>query len=87
MDSRQCKADKANRAASDLGWAFMQTFDDLRSNLEVSHDLDDQLVMLAIAKASVGIAIEATAEIADMGKDECEVLEERIYEVIVDALS
>lgn len=86
MDARQDKANKANRAAAEIGRALMRTLDDIRSHLEVSCDLDGQLVMLAIAKASVGIAIDATAEIASMEDDECDELEVRLYEVICDAL-
>lgn len=86
MDASLDKAENANRAATEIGRVLMQTLDELRANLEVAYDLDGQLVMLAIAKASVGIAIGATAEIADMEDNECDELEVRLYEVIFDAL-
>jgi len=87
MNSRQEKADKANQAACAIGEALTQTVDDLRSTLITSYELDDQLITLAIAKASVSLAAEATSEIAGMETDECAELEERLYEVIFDAIS
>ena len=83
MDRRTEKAQNANRAASAIGEVMTQTITDLRPSLVATYDLDDQLVTLAIAKASVGVAADAASEAVGMASDECEELEERLHDVIL----
>jgi hypothetical protein len=44
-------------------------------------------VTLAIAKAAMGIAAGAASEAIGMGTDECDELEERLYDVVYDAIN
>ncbi len=87
MDQRIDKARKANRAASAIGQAMTKTLEELRPTMAAAYDLDDQLVTLAIAKASVGVAADAASEAVGMATDECNELEERLHDVISDAIS
>jgi hypothetical protein len=87
MDRRAEKAQKANQAANAIGQAMMKTLTDLRPSMAAAYDLDDQLVTLAIAKASVGVAADAASEAVGMATDECDELEERLHDVISDAIS
>jgi hypothetical protein len=87
MDKRTEKAHRANRAASAFGQAMIRTLTDLRPTMAAAYNLDDQLVTLAIAKASVGIAADAASEAVGMATDECDELEERLHDVISDAIS
>jgi hypothetical protein len=87
MDRRTEKAKKANRAASAIGEVMMKTLLDLRPSIADSYDLDDQLVRLAIAKASVGVAADAASEAVGMASGECDELEGRLHDVISEALS
>ena len=65
----------------------MKTITDLRPSMAADYELDDQLVTLAIAKASVGVAADAASEAVGMASDECNELEERLHDVITDAIS
>jgi regulator of sigma D len=87
MDRRTEKAEKANRAANAIGQAMTKTLADLRPTFAAEYDLDDQLVTLAIAKASVGVAADAASEAVGMAIDECDELEDRLHDVISDAIS
>jgi hypothetical protein len=87
MDRRKEKAEKANRAASAIGQAITKTLADLRPTFADEYDLDDQLVTLAIAKASVGVAADAASEAVGMRTDECNELEGRLHDVIYEAIS
>ena len=44
-------------------------------------------VKLAIAKAAVGLAAGAASEAIGMGMDECDELENRLYDVVHDAIT
>jgi hypothetical protein len=87
MDRPTEKARKANRAASAIGQVMTKTLTNLRPSVAVAYDLDDQLVTLAIAKAAVGVAADAASAAVDMATHECEELEERLHDVISDAIS
>lgn len=87
VTQQQEKAQKANRAASAIGSAMEKTLADLRPTFAATYDLDDQLVTLAIAKAAMGIAAGAASEAVGMVTDECDELEERLYDVVYDAIN
>jgi hypothetical protein len=86
IDSREVKAEKANRAASALGRAMTKTLADLRPTFAATYGLDEQLVTLAIAKASVAIAADAASQAMGMASEECDELEERMFDVVFDAI-
>jgi len=87
MEEREEKAEKANQAASALGSAMQKTLADLRPTFAAAYGLDEQLVTLAIAKASVGVAADAASQAMGMATDECDELEERMFDVIFDAIT
>jgi hypothetical protein len=87
MDQNIEKALKADRAVGAVGDAMAQTLADLRPTFAVQYDLDDQLVTLAIAKAAVGLAADAASQATGMGIDEQDELEERLHEVVFDAMN
>ena len=87
MNPHENKARKANQAASAISSAMEQTLADLRPTFAAAYDLDDQLVTLAIAKAAMGIAAGAASEAIGMATDECDELEERLYDVVHDAIN
>jgi hypothetical protein len=87
MDRRKEKAEKANRAASAIGRAITKTLAELRPAFADAYDLDDQLLTLAIAKASVGVAADAASEAVGLRTDECDELEGRLHDVISEAIS
>jgi hypothetical protein len=70
-----------------LATRWKKTLADLRPTFAAAYDLDDQLVTLAIAKAAMGIAAGAASEAIGMGTDECDELEERLYDVVYDAIN
>ena len=87
VNQQQEKAQKANRAASAIGTAMEKTLADLRPTFAVAYDLDDQLVTLAIAKAAMGIAAGAASAAIGMATDECDELEDRLNDVVYDAIN
>jgi hypothetical protein len=87
MDLHQEKARKANRAASAISDEMVRTLTNMRPAFAVKYDLDDQLVTLAIAKAAVGIAADATSQATGMGADEFDALQERLHTVVFDAMN
>jgi hypothetical protein len=87
MDRRKEKAERANRAASAIGQAITKTLKGLRPQVADAYDLDDQLVKLAIAKASVGVAADAASEAVGLRADECNELEGRLHDVLSEAIS
>jgi hypothetical protein len=87
MDLHQEKARKANRAASAISDEMVRTLTNMRPAFAVKYDLDDQLVTLAIAKAAVGIAADATSQATGMGADEFDALQERLHTVMFDAMN
>ena len=87
MDVHQEKARKADRAASAIGDAMIKTLSDMRSTFTAQFNLDEQLVTLAIAKAAVGIAADATSHATGMGLNESNELEERLQDVIHEAMN
>jgi len=64
-----------------------KTLADLRPTFAAAYDLDDQLATLAIAKAAMGIAAGAAAEAFGMDTDKSDELEERLYDVVYDAIN
>jgi regulator of sigma D len=87
MDVHKEKALKADRAANAIGDAMIKTLSDMRSTFTAQFNLDEQLVTLAIAKAAVGIAADATSQATGMGLNENTELEERLQDVIHDAMN
>lgn len=87
MDVRQEKARKADRAASAIGDAIVKTLLDMRPTFAARFHLDEQLVTLAIAKAAVGIAADAASQATGMAWNENVELEERLQDVIFDAMN
>ena len=87
MNQHQEKARKADRAALAIGHAMAKTLTEMRSSFEIKYDLDDQLVTLAIAKAAMGLAADAASHATGMGTDEHNDLEERLHEVVFDAMN
>ncbi len=87
MDLHKEKAEKADRAASAIGDAMVKTLTDMAPKFASEYDLDDQLVTLAIAKAAVGIAADATSQATGMGTEEFNELEERLHAVVFDAMT
>ena len=87
MERHKEKARRANRAAKAIGNAMEKTLSDLRPTFVAEYELDDQLVKLAIAKAAVGLAAGAASEAIGMGMDECDELEDRLYDVVHDAIT
>jgi hypothetical protein len=76
----------ANSCAA-IGQAITKTLADLRPTFAHEYDLDNQLVTLAIAKASVGVAADAASEAVGIRTDECNELEERLHDVIYEVIS
>jgi len=87
MELSQEKAQKADRAASAIGDALAKTLTEMRSDFAFKYDLDDQLVTLAIAKAAVGIAADATSQATGMRAVEFNDLEDRLHAVVFDAMN
>jgi hypothetical protein len=81
------KATKANRAASAISEAMVKTLTDMRPAFAAKYDLDDQLVTLAIAQAAVGIAANAASQATGMCSADHVVLEDRLHEVVFDAMN
>jgi hypothetical protein len=86
MELREEKARKANRAADAISQAMVETLNDLRPAFAAKYDLDDQLATLAIAQAAVGIAVDAASQATGMGTDKSNALEERLHEVVYEAM-
>ena len=87
MDLNIEKAQKADRAAGAIGEVIVKTLTDLRPELAAEYELDDQLVTLAIAKAAVGIAADATSQATGMGDAASNDLEDRLHAVVFDAMN
>jgi hypothetical protein len=87
MDLYQEKAQKADRAASAIGDALAKTLTEMRSDFAFKYDLDDQLITLAIAKAAVGIAADATSQATGMADAASTNLEDRLQAVVFDAMN
>jgi hypothetical protein len=87
MDLHEEKALKANLAASAISDVLVKTITDMRPDFATKYDLDDQLVTLAIAKAAVGVAADATSQATGMGAVEFSDLEDRLHAVVFDAMN
>lgn len=87
MDLNIEKAEKADRAANAIGEVIVKTLTDMRPELATEYELDDQLVTLAIAKAAVGIAVDATSQATGMGDAASNDLEDRLQAVVFDAMN
>lgn len=87
MDEHEEQARKADCAVGAVSEAMAKTLTDLRPTFAVEYDLDDQLMTLAIAKAAVVLAADAASEATGMGTDEHDELEERLQEVVFDAMT
>ena len=86
MELDQDKVEKATLAADAIGDAIEKKLTDLRSTVAAEYDLDDQMVTLAIAKAAVGIVANATSQAAGMETEKSNELEDKLYEVVYDAM-
>ena len=86
MHKRKEIAQKADRAASAIGEAMVKTVTDIRPAISDQYKLDDQLVTLAIAKAALVITAEAASQVSGMETEECNELEDRLHEVVLDAM-
>ena len=86
MHKRKESAQKAERAASAIGDAMVKTLADMRPTIADQYDLDDQLVTLAIAKAAMVITADAASQASGMETEECNELEDRLHEVVLDAM-
>jgi hypothetical protein len=87
VDLHEEKARKANRAVDAIGHEIARTLMKIRPSVAIDYDLDDQLVTLAIAKAAVGLAANATSHATGMGTDEHNDLQERLHKVVFDAMN
>jgi hypothetical protein len=87
VNQHQEKAHKANRAVDAIGHEMAKTLTKMRPSVAVEYDLDDQLVTLAIAKAAVGLAANAASQATGMGTDEHIELQDRLHEVVFDAMN
>jgi hypothetical protein len=81
------KAHTANLAASAIRYAVSKTLHDMAPAFAVQYDLDEQLVILAIAQAALGVAVIATSEATGMASDDVIVLEDRLHGVVFDAMN
>lgn len=86
MELHHVKVEKATLAADAIGDAMDEKLTDLRATVAAEYDLDDQLVTLAIAKAAVEIVASAASEASGMETDKSNKLEERLYEVVYEAM-
>jgi hypothetical protein len=87
MGEKAEKARKANLAAIAIGNAMSKTLTDMTPSFAAKYDLDEQLVTLAIAQAAVGVAATAASAATGMGDDDVVVLEDRLHEVVFDAMN
>lgn len=87
MDVHQEKARKAEHAANSIGDAMVKTLLDMRPAFAARFRLDEQLVTLAIAKAALGIAADATSQATGMALSENSELQERLEDVIFEAMN
>ena len=86
MELHQDKVQNATLAAVAIGDAIEEKLTDLRPTVAAEYDLDDQLVTLAIAKAAVGIAASAASQATAMETQKSNELEDRLYEVVFEAM-
>jgi regulator of sigma D len=86
MRKRKEIAQKADRAASAIGDAMVKTLADVRPAIADQYELDDQLLTLAIAKAAMVITADAASQVSGMETEECNELEDRLHEVVLDAM-
>jgi hypothetical protein len=87
MHKRKESARKADRAAGAIGDAMAKTLADMRPAIADRYDLDEQLVTLAIAKAAMVITADAASQATGMEEEECDELEDRLHEVVLDAIN
>jgi hypothetical protein len=87
MHKRKESARKADRAAGAIGDAMAKTLADMRPAIADQYDLDEQLVTLAIAKAAMVITADAASQATGMEEEECDELEDRLHEVVLDAIN
>jgi hypothetical protein len=87
VNQHQEDARKANRAVDAIGHEMAITLTNMRPSVATKYDLDDHLVTLAIAKAAVGLAANAASQATGMGTDEHNELQERLHEVVFDAMT
>jgi hypothetical protein len=66
---------------------MVKTLTDMRPALAAKYGLDDQLVTLAIAQAAVDIAANAASQATGMCSADHVVLEDRLHEVVFDAMN
>jgi hypothetical protein len=81
------KARKANRAADAIASSMTQTLLDMQPTFARRFNIDEQLVSLAIAQAAVGIAASAASKATGMEEAECAELNERLNEVVFEAMN
>jgi hypothetical protein len=81
------KARKASHAASAISEAMVKTLTDMQPALAAKYDLDNQLVTLAIAHAAVDVAANAASQATGMGSANHIALEDRLHEVVFDAMN
>jgi hypothetical protein len=86
MELRQDKVQQATLAADAIGDAIEKKLIGMRAAVAAEYDLDDQLVTLAITKAAVGIVATAASQVTGMGTDAFNELEDRLYEVVAEAM-
>ena len=86
MELHHDKVEKATLAADAIGNAIEEKLSDLRATVAAEYDLDDQLVTLAIAKAAVEIVASAASEASGMETEKSHQLEDRLYQVVYDAM-
>src|SRR3954470_12446791 len=86
MDLQE-KARKANNAADAISELMVKKLTDMRPNLAIKYELDDQLVTLAIAQAAVGIAANVASGATGMDSDKHIQLQDRLHAVVFDAMN
>jgi hypothetical protein len=87
VDQHIDKAQKASRAAGAIASSMAQTLLEMRPAFAHRFDLDEQLVTLAIAQAAMGVAVSAPSKATGTLEEECAELNERLNEVVFDAMN
>jgi len=87
MDLHKEKARKANHAPCGINEVMVKKLTDMRPNLAIKYELDDQLVTLAIAQAAVGIAADVASQATGMDSDKHIQLQDRLHAVVFDAMN
>ena len=86
MDKREDRALRTDAAATDITNAIMIATSTYHEQLAGKYGIDEQLTNLAIAKASVKVAVDAAARAAGLTAEQCMALEQQLNHVIYEAM-